>query len=1787
MADMRSRLSSEGLLATIAASGAAATLLDVLQIQTVDTPLQPDRESGTVNLGVKERGLGAFDLNLKPPGADRKYVLTFDGPSGARTGFRLAVSLSEGLPQPLFKWVQGLPGHALKAASKHTSADAEWLEEVPNTEVQLAGANVVLVLKGTSGGAIGVSLSPNMEPPDDVVVLGLQPTSVLLGGTGFGLDIEHGIAFDDSASHKPPGTTRIDGVVVATPADTDAWRGIAVRAAKFYLPEGVPFLGGHAVEAHLEIGKAPTPGIDLIVQAKVPPKNGRPGIDVRIECRDPAATGLGSFVPTLVEAVMTLALDGRQEGFSGQTITFAAGKPVRVRARYARPPVAAGAAPKGELTLAVESQGPDGLLAISSDTGELGAKIAVTAAALATALIADGKVGKSTGPDGDASGVVLHAVLTAAVGLSSFLHSGNVVLHGAEIMTVGGLIPVGKSMRLKIDYSVAATVSGIDVGVLSVQMQPDQPLRVRVREVVLTIDPDKSGFEMIHLDYAKSSLEVEDPGGWKVQGPGSLFDVLGTRSGRGSMWIEVDLRFKLDLGPVKVTGATIRGELDAQGHLSGSLRGLAASIALKPMIDGEGAVQLTSNGFRAFLAAHIEPLDGLGARADVEVAGEMVKLGLGVDLPGPIPLGNTGLGLYGVGGVFAANGRPAPAPPGHADPIKYQLDWDYRDAGSFVPAPAFSFGLEAVIGTAPDMGFAFSARTGLFVTTPEIAVRGAVLGRFLGERVRITRDDPVLAGLQAKGVVVVDRADGVTVAIEGSYRIPRILEIVVPVAARFPRKSPDWYIHIGADGWTPPAGAKSEGREMGPARAVVLPGILDQTADAYLMFRGTGITAWPRGGKEAIATYTIGPGCYVGTFGFGFNFVMGLKPIVWAEVFARADILVSTHPMTFIGLGRVGGGLHVGLFSVGVDASVHVHIMENDDPYLYAEVCGKIDLLFDEIRKCVKIAINKEPIATIPEPGAHPLDSPQGQALVDDKYRVVERLAASRAAAMAGQPVWPDAMPLLAFTSAPILKVASTQFPSVNPYPQGDRARPLGNDLLRYDWELTGLVLVDCTDPKNEAVVAGSFSAAWLDGKFGNAGSQPEPAELALLTPNGDLWFDALADAGKSLPHDPLGARADICRRRREPLPGWAVGATASPAGSAYRLPPDALSADPIHSQVRATASLEFLATPLSPPFPLDAWNAQLLPPPYGFAPAAIRPFATPRPLSGRDFAGYLDLGGTLGLPGPTPSIGKRTGAQQQLRLDLDEPVRQASLWLALDALAWPGVDRAGAVLRVSDDLLQAWAPVEQVDVGGGRIAVRFAPPAANPVRTVLVRFAPSFALGVIAVGGVTASADAAAFAHNGAAANEAALLAQVKADSPPKANDPPSPTVRCVLAPNRVYRIDVTMRWSATMHRYDDQGNKLTIATRAADATTTSTRSYWYRTARLRDAATQISASGTYTYFDFIHARRDLFDPKMLARHLRGYEPAQSELHRFADDPVRVHFGVSHVAVLAKAYGFDLRCAIRRLDAPATEEPDLELAGKLVLPLDTQFMVGGEVERAKAYYGSACELPPPGAVLQAEVSLTRETWYEVYALAKSTQAGIAHGRLDGVSFRTSRWGGGPEMLAALQFRPVAPGKANGGVAIRAGAALTVSAIEGDDSKFDAFLDALGLDGWPVAAQPRVSLLWRETGAEWRCAGVLLESPEPIHRPGRFEVGAMRLRMGLAGAAVAFNIRRRDRSGSRLLFATSKPFRPVLTSAGVFGLQRPPLLQLEAVDMPIGKPPQSLAGLLQVPLAPSFAEEAA
>lgn len=1766
---MRDHLAAEGLLARMVASTAAEALLTGLQIQDSNR-VSDAREVGHVVFGLVEQ-LGVFDLNLIPPNDPRPYVLLFDGPSGARTGFRLAVSLHEGLAKPLFELIPNVVGRVLTPAK--VAPDGESLIALGGT-TQLKGAGVWLVLEGRSDAAVEIKLSPNSEPPDDVIKLELDPPAALLSG-GFGISFPEGIFIDQAEQAVPPGRTEVNRTVINTPADTPSWRGIAVRKAHFFLPREVPFLGGHAVEAHLQVGLPPTPGIDLVLTTTVPPKDGRPAIAVRIECRDPSASGLKDFVPTLVEMVMELPLDGRQETFPGgplgpQALSFAAGKPVRVRATYARKPAPPNEPESAELSLAFESQGPAGLVRIDSSDGNLGSEIAVTAATLATALIAE-----EAPPEPGHTSVVLQKLLLAAVGLSSFLENGQVVVHSAEFVTTGGVVPAGETMQLKIDYSVAATVTGINVGVMSLQMQPNQPFRVRVREVILTIKPEEAGLEMIHLDYTKSSLEIEDPGGWKVTGPGSLFDVLGTRSGRGSMWLEVDLRFKLDLGPVKVSGVTVRGTLDNEGKLKGSLRGLEASIALAPMIDGEGIVRLTQTGFFAALAARIQPLGGIGARADVETAGDMVKLALGVDLPGPIPLANTGLGIYGIGGVFAANGKPKPAPPG-VDPVDHQLLWNYKDQGSFVPAEAFSFGLEAVIGTAPDMGFTFSARAGLFITTPEFAMRGALKGHFMGKRVKITRDEEGGPGIRAQGVVVVDLKDGVTIAIEGTYEIPEILKIVMPVGARFPRNSPDWYIHLGADGWTPPSGKLSEGRERGPVRATVLPNLIGQAADAYLMFRGNGITSWPRNGPV-----TVAPRTFMAAFGFGFNIVWGLKPVLWVEVFMRADILISTNPRTLVGLGRAGGGLHVTIFSVGVDASVHVVIMEGAPPYFFVELCGTIDLFLDEIRECVKISFNDKPPAVLPAP-PHPLDSPRGQVLVDDAYRVIAGLAAKRADAAV---VWPDAIPLLSFVVAPKLSkptLSAGQFPDTAVYPEGDkRARPIGGDLLEYTWELLSISLVDSTNPANEFLVAGPMSATWQKGKFGDAGGQAQPAELALLTPSGELSFNALADAGGGL----LEAAANICQARVSPMPGWALGAGATRQGGGWRLPPDPLSTDPIQSQVRATAELHVrgLASTVGDML-LELATSPFLSVPFGYSPPRVRNFA-PVMLDGREFSAFLDPGALLPPPKDEDDDQEPLDLlDQELRLEADEPLSQAIVWLVADRAEWTAIPGRPLPLRVSDDLGQTWVLDQEQDLGNGFVGLRWRPPAPRPIRIVHARSSrPGFRIGVIALGGITATADAAAAARNAASHAEAEKQRRGCANGPPKPG-PNSSTMRCTLGAGRTYRLDVQMRWSGVLSQRDETGNKTAVREQPADASTTSTRSFWFRTAK-RAGTLPTSVMGTVALAEHLYRRHDAFEPEMFVRYLRGYEPAQSELHRFADDPVRVHFAYSHVNKLAGEYGFTLSCGLRRLDAPDTQEPDKILATEILRPTTTAFMRGPEKLIAEAYLKSPCGLCPPGAILHAPVQLTRSTWYEVYVHAESNDPMVAHGRIPGVSFRTSRWGGGAEMLTALKFPVNGAGNAHGGVALRSGAVLSPRTVEGDDAAFDAMLDELGMDGWPATAEPRVSLLWREMGAQWRCAGVLIESPEPIHRPGRFHVNGLNLRMGLT--ATTFDVILRDRSGSKLLFATSAPFLPRMSRIGMFQLPIPPALRLDCTDLPIGKPKQQLTGWLEVPLRPSFAEEAA
>ena len=243
-------------------------------------------------------------------------------------------------------------------------------------------------------------------------------------------------------------------------------------------------------------------------------------------------------------------------------------------------------------------------------------------------------------------------------------------------------------------------------GALSLSMQPDQPMRIRIRRVTMTINMKTSGLDMFALDFDKATMEVENPGAWNLEGLDQIFDVIGSRSGRGSAWIEVDLRFKLNLGPIKVSGLTIRGTLGDDGRPTVSITGIAVGIELPGLIDGDGAVHLIKGGFEASLGVSIVPIqftaDATVIYAKPDPNGPAyIFLELSAELPAAIPLASTGLGLFALEGMFGVSLLPNYRAGGD-DPVMRQLSWEHRQLDDFSFSPGnLLFGSEPWSGPCP------------------------------------------------------------------------------------------------------------------------------------------------------------------------------------------------------------------------------------------------------------------------------------------------------------------------------------------------------------------------------------------------------------------------------------------------------------------------------------------------------------------------------------------------------------------------------------------------------------------------------------------------------------------------------------------------------------------------------------------------------------------------------------------------------------------------------------------------------------------------------------------------------------------------------------------------------------------------------------------------------------------------------------------------------------------------------------------------------------------------------
>lgn len=824
-------------------------------------------------------------------------------------------------------------------------------------------------------------------------------------------------------------------------------------------------------------------------------------------------------------------------------------------------------------SLSIASSGdPEGLAAVDSE-------FLAIALALAPALLAG--IGAS-GIDGAA--VRITALAIAAGVLSSVAKDGEVVIHAAEIEHRQRSLTdtTGFRTRVLLDYT-AAVGFDIDAGGLgSMGTDDGHPLKVRYKKVGLEFDDAKTEwYEKVGLVYEDVSFEVSDPGRWKIDGPlGQLLQVTATRAGVGSTWFECDLEFALDLGVVSINGATVRCTFGDAGF-SAELRGLGVGVDIPGVLRGEGRLVLGDGG--AFKAAIELDLVSVGAKAmgalAFDPAFDFLSIALGLVLPVGIPLGATGLGIFGFIGLFVSNGaRALPSGFGN-DPVGREIKW-FRDTpyeDKFAPQRGqWAIGLGMIVGTLPDSAFTFNA-TGMFVVAfPDPTVIFGIDAKLIKKPAAApsTQGAPADPSLSILGLVAIDD-EAVAVGVRGTYIVPKVLQFLLPIDGYFPYPSTpkDAYVRIGSDG------VVSEGRPGDPVTIKVLPGTLDVSAFSYLMIEEKKLHRLGNDPQFNFDGFCVG-------FGAGWQIKWSAGPI---KLEASAKILVGfgTDPFLLKGGIFVKGELSLVVVSVSARGSIVATVWDDGDirVNLKGEFCGSVSFFFFSIEGCVGIEIG-DPIT----PAAPPPPPPVG------KVSLTDRRGFTTAVAVTGTPgeqetVWPDTVPIIEFTHHLDISLSGGAF-DPGPGPAGPAWS--GTSELKYAYRLTGVEIV----PDGGGALAGPLDCAWwlptsrpgvlADGDV--AVSESEGMFLALLAWDPAPWSYWLTDGGAGTDGDPAQTPGRLCDPPSRPRRGCALGKLGVRTGpDAVRFPPPDPGSPPFPSRFTMEARERAFGMALASVVPLLA----------------------------------------------------------------------------------------------------------------------------------------------------------------------------------------------------------------------------------------------------------------------------------------------------------------------------------------------------------------------------------------------------------------------------------------------------------------------------------------------------------------------------------------------------------------------------------------------------------------------
>ncbi len=555
-------------------------------------------------------------------------------------------------------------------------------------------------------------------------------------------------------------------------------------------------------------------------------------------------------------------------------------------------------------------------------------------------------------------GIILagaQVAIATALGLTGAIKFRKWTLFGIELSSTQ-LLPDQEeqentrlgNLSALFDYAVDFEVD-INLGVLTIRSKKDEddkpvPIRVRYRGFGFRLNFNTDDTYEPVFDTSKGfDLGIAEPGAIAVGGPlGPILKVLAVRVARKNpLILEFDLGLNANLGVVTVD--TVRVRIPVQPKGIPTIIPTGISIDIPGALVGKGYLDIRDSGFTGSIDITVVPWK-LRIQASVgvqslEAANRKITaffLSLGVEFPAPIPLANSGLGLYGLLGLFGMHYKRDEEPPVNPN-LPVALDWFYHKAKgephliavdgrpTWVAEPdRWSFGVGVVLGTM-EGAFVFNMKGMLVLDLP-----GPRILIFVKAQILVPRPPSGKPAEQSVGILaVVDlnfQAGYIAIGLMFTYEIKKLLKIEVPIDSRFNFDDiDDWHLYIGS------LDNKASADILGIAKGT-----------GYLMFDGKGIPEFPLG---ALKGFSIAAGIAA-------SLVIGDKDSgLYAEVSGALDVGVSLAPLHFLGRMELEGSIHLWIMSIGASASL---LVEAPEPlYVKGEVCGSISLWLTSLKGCV------------------------------------------------------------------------------------------------------------------------------------------------------------------------------------------------------------------------------------------------------------------------------------------------------------------------------------------------------------------------------------------------------------------------------------------------------------------------------------------------------------------------------------------------------------------------------------------------------------------------------------------------------------------------------------------------------------------------------------------------------------------------------------------------------------------------------------------------------------------